>query len=431
MANITVLGVQWGDEGKGKIVDIYSEQSDLIVRFQGGNNAGHTLVVGGEKTVLHLIPSGVLHTNKTCVIANGVVLDPEVFLHEITLLEQKGVLSPQRNTKVVVSDRAHVIFPFHKLLDRLREESSGKTKIGTTVRGIGPCYEDKAARRGIYVADLLDESLLRDKLESGLREKRVLIENLFAGQCPSVDEMLAWGLAYGHKLKPFIADTRLLVQSALDQNRPILFEGAQGTLLDVDHGTYPYVTSSNTVVGGVFSGIGVGFKKVDEVIGITKAYTTRVGTGPFPTELHDDLGETIRQRGKEFGATTGRPRRCGWLDLVALKYAVQVNGLTGLAFMKADILADLGPLSVCVAYELDGKNITSLPANIRQLERVKPIYKTLEGFGALPKTPKALSDFPAAFLSYIKFVEEFVGAPIVTISTGPGREETLNLIVQK
>lgn len=426
MANIAVLGAQWGDEGKGKVVDIYSERAEMIVRYQGGNNAGHTLVVNGEKTVLHLIPSGVLHEGKTCVIASGVVLDPEVFMKEVDELTKRGLLSDKRRTKIVISERAQIIMPYHKLLDRLREETGGKGKIGTTVRGIGPCYEDKVARRGILICDLFDADLLREKIERAIKEKTVVLEHLYGEKTKlNVDELHAWATEMGRRLKPMVCDTRVLIQEALEAGKNILFEGAQGVLLDVEHGTYPFVTSSNTITGGIFTGSGVGPKSIDHVVGITKAYTTRVGTGPFPTELNDALGEEIRAKGKEFGATTGRPRRTGWLDLVTLRYAVEVNGLTAIALMKADVLAGLKEVKVCVAYEIDGKRVEHVPANIRAFERAKPIYETLPGWGELPGTAKGLSDLPREFAAYVEYIERMLKIPVVTVSMGPGREQTL------
>ncbi len=426
MSNIAVLGAQWGDEGKGKVVDIYSEKTDIIVRYQGGNNAGHTLVVNGEKTILHLIPSGVLHPNKTCVIASGVVLDPEVFMGEIDSLKKRGLLDPSRNTKIVISERAQVIMPYHKILDKFREEYSAKSKIGTTVRGIGPCYEDKVARRGIMVGDLLDSELLKEKIERAILEKNAVLKNLYKGTELDVSELHVWALKMGELLKPMIIDTRLFIQDAITHKKKILFEGAQGTLLDVEHGTYPYVTSSNTITGGIFTGCGIGPKSIEHIIGISKAYATRVGAGPFPTELFDNVGDQIRKQGNEFGSTTGRPRRCGWLDLIALKYAVEVNGLTGITLMKADVLNGMKEVKVCIAYEVDGKKYTQIPSNIRILEKVKPIYESLTCWKTLPDQPKEMNDLPKEFKDYISYIEKFIGVPVVTISTGPGREQTLN-----
>ncbi len=429
MTNIAVLGAQWGDEGKGKVVDLYSERAELIVRYQGGNNAGHTLVVDGKKTVLHLIPSGVLHENKTCIIASGVVLDPEVFMHEVDQLTAKGLIAESRGTRLFVSERTQIIMPYHKILDKMREEHAGKAKIGTTGRGIGPCYEDKVARRGVMAGDLLDSALMRTKIEASLVEKNALLNSLYKQKELNVDEIHAWAMEMGKKLKPMIRDTRVMIQKALSEGKKILFEGAQGTLLDVEHGTYPYVTSSNTITGGIFTGCGVGPKSLNEIVGITKAYTTRVGSGPFPTELHDELGEWIRKQGQEFGATTGRPRRCGWLDLVALRYAVEVNGLTALALMKADVLCGLDEIKVCVGYEVDGKPVYAPPSNIRELERVKPVYETLKGWKTLNSKPKSMSDFPKEFVDYISYIEKKMGIPVITVSIGPGREETLNRLV--
>lgn len=423
MANIAILGAQWGDEGKGKVVDILSEKADLIVRYQGGNNAGHTLVVNGEKTVLHLIPSGVLHTGKICVITSGVVLDPDVFIEEIDALTKRGLLSPERGTKVLISDRAQIIMPYHKLLDRLRESTS--VKIGTTVRGIGPCYEDKVARRGIMVCDLFDPTLLREKLKTALKEKSVVLQNLYNEKAPEVEVLFSWCQAAARRLKPMVCDTRTLVQEALASKKSILFEGAQGALLDVEHGTYPFVTSSSTITGGIFTGVGIGPKAIDQIIGITKAYTTRVGTGPFPTELNNNLGEAIRNKGAEFGATTGRPRRCGWLDLVSLRYAVEINGLTSIALMKSDVLSGFPEIQVCVAYKVNGKKTTSIPSNIRDFEKAEPVYETLRGWGELPSSANALDDLPAEFVVYVKYVEEKLGIPISIASFGPGREQTL------
>jgi adenylosuccinate synthase len=431
--NVAVVGAQWGDEGKGKVVDLYSAKADFIVRFQGGNNAGHTLVVNGKKTVLHLIPSGVLHPGKTCLIANGVVFDPVVFFEEIDSLIASGVLK-QGHEVVKVSERAHVILPYHRTIDRLREEhgakeKGGSGKIGTTVRGIGPAYEDKVARRGLQVIDLLRPAILKTKLERAIEEKNVLLKHHFNAPAIELAPLYEECLKLGERLRPFVTDVRGILVKALKERRPILFEGAQGTLLDVDHGTYPYVTSSNTVSGGAMTGSGVGPNAVQQIIGITKAYTTRVGTGPFPTEIENtekETAERIRKVGAEFGATTGRPRRTGWLDLIAMKYAVEVNGLTGLALMKADVLQDFDEVKVCVAYKLDGKTLLDLPSCVEDLERVEPVYETHKGWGKYdPKTVKSVQELPKALQDYIVMIEERLGVPVVLMSTGPGREETL------
>jgi adenylosuccinate synthase len=442
-SNVAVVGAQWGDEGKGKVVDLYGARAEYIVRYQGGNNAGHTLVVNGKKTVLHLIPSGVLHPGKICLIANGVVFDPVVFFQEIDSLNAAGVFQVAPSEVVRVSERAHVILPYHRTMDRLREEHAagmvgGSGKIGTTVRGIGPAYEDKVARRGIQVVDLLHPKLLRSKLERAIEEKNVLLTHHF-GQSEKIDLESTYQecLKLGERLKPFVADVRGILVSALAQNRAILFEGAQGTLLDVDHGTYPYVTSSSTVSGGAMTGAGVGPHAVSQVIGITKAYTTRVGAGPFPSEL-DDKGDgraskedqatadRIRKVGAEFGATTGRPRRVGWLDLVALKYAVEVNGLTGLAFMKADVLQEFEHIKVCTAYRLGGTTLYDLPSCVEDLEKVEPVYEVMPGWPAFnSKGVRTAQDLPQELRNYMAYVEKSLGIPIVLMSVGPGREETL------
>lgn len=427
--NVVVVGAQWGDEGKGKVVDLYSAKADYIVRYQGGNNAGHTLVVNGKKTVLHLIPSGILHPGKTCIIANGVVFDPAVFFEEIDSLD--GVFTTPPHQVVRVSERAHVILPYHRLLDKYREEhaSKGGSKIGTTVRGIGPAYEDKVARRGIQVIDLLRPELLKAKLRQAIEEKNILFQHHFKAPAIEFGPLYEECLKLGERLKPYVADVRSLLVGALAHKRPILFEGAQGTLLDVDHGTYPYVTSSNTVSGGALTGSGVGPGISPQVIGITKAYTTRVGTGPFPTEMEltePETAERIRRIGAEFGATTGRPRRTGWLDLVALKYAVEVNGLTGIALMKSDVLQEFDHIKVCTSYRLGGNTIYDLPSCIEDLERVEPAYEILPGWGKYDtQNVRSMRDLPEELRNYMKFIEDFLKTPIVLMSTGPGREETL------
>jgi adenylosuccinate synthase len=433
MSNVVIVGAQWGDEGKGKVVDLYTASAEFIVRYQGGNNAGHTLVVGGKKTVLHLIPSGVLHAGKTCIIANGVVFDPAVFFDEIDELVEAGGFHGRAPHEVVrVSERAHVILPYHCLLDKLREEhaAKGAGKIGTTVRGIGPAYEDKVARRGVQVIDLLRPELLKNKLIKAIEEKNVLLKHMFGhAERIELEPMLAECLKLGERLKPYISDVRSVLQTALGQKRKILFEGAQGTLLDVDHGTYPYVTSSSTVSGGAFTGSGVGPGAVQQVIGITKAYTTRVGSGPFPSEIErtePETAEKIRTIGAEFGATTGRSRRVGWLDLVALRYAVEVNGCTGLALMKADVLNGFDTLKVCTAYRLGGNTLYTLPSCIEDLEKVEPVYEVLPGWPDYSaRKVTAMRELPEALQAYIHLIERELKVPVVLLSTGPGREETL------
>lgn len=431
--SVVVVGAQWGDEGKGKVVDLFSAKAEFIVRYQGGNNAGHTLVVKGKKTVLHLIPSGVLHPDKTCLIANGVVFDPAVFFEEIESLQASGALTHEPHQVVRVSERAHVILPYHRLLDKLREEHASKTnnKIGTTVRGIGPAYEDKVARRGIQVVDLLHPELLRSKLKLALEEKNVLFKSHFGADTVELEPLLKECLSLGERLRPYVANVREVLVQALKRKRPILFEGAQGTLLDVDHGTYPFVTSSNTISGGALTGSGVGPGAVSRVIGIAKAYTTRVGVGPFPTEIETTepkTAERIRQAGAEFGATTGRSRRVGWLDMVALKYAIEVNGINGIALMKADVLQNFDEIKICTSYRLGSKTLHDLPSCIEDLGRVEPVYETLPGWGSYdPAKVSKVSELPAALQSYMKRIEAILEVPIVLMSTGAGREETLLL----
>ena len=433
MNNVVIVGAQWGDEGKGKVVDLYSARAEYIVRYQGGNNAGHTLVVNGKKTVLHLIPSGVLHPGKICLIANGVVFDPAVFFHEIESLQESNALSATPYEVVRVSERAHVILPYHRLLDRLREEhaAQGKGKIGTTVRGIGPAYEDKVARLGIQVIDLLRPELLKGKLLRAIAEKNILLQHHFKHELLEFQPLYDECLRLGERLRPFVADVRMILVEALKNKRPILFEGAQGTLLDVDHGTYPYVTSSNTVAGGALTGSGLGLNAANQVIGITKAYTTRVGAGPFPTEIEGTEAETaerIRRVGAEFGATTGRPRRTGWLDMVALKYAVEVNGLTGLALTKADVLQDFDHVKICTSYRLGSTTLYDLPSCVEDLERVEPAYEIMPGWAKyVPSKVKTIHDLPEELQNYMRMIEDSLGIPIVLMSTGPGREETLLL----
>lgn len=427
--NVIVVGAQWGDEGKGKVVDLYSARAQYIVRYQGGNNAGHTLVVNGKKTVLHLIPSGVLHPGKICLIANGVVFDPKVFFEELDSLITAEVLSSHPEEVIRVSERAHVILPYHRLIDRLREEHALKGKIGTTVRGIGPAYEDKVARRGIQVVDLLRPEVLYEKLKQAIEEKNILLQHHFGAKPIELDPLHEECLKLGTRLAPFVTDVRGILTQALKTERPILFEGAQGTLLDVDHGTYPFVTSSNTVSGGAFTGAGVGPMKNTRVIGITKAYTTRVGAGPFPTEMEGtepEIAKKIRDVGQEYGATTGRPRRTGWLDLIALKYAVEVNGIHGLALMKADVLQNLDYVKVCTGYRLGKQDLYDLPSSIEDLARVEPIYEVLPAWGKYdPKAIGSVHNLPKELQNYMKFIETYVGVPIVLMSHGPGREETL------
>ncbi|NOK06727.1 MULTISPECIES: adenylosuccinate synthase [Myxococcus] len=430
MPNVVVIGAQWGDEGKGKVVDLLTEHAQVVVRFQGGNNAGHTLVVGGQKTVLHLIPSGILHPGKTCVIGNGVVVDPAVLVGEIDALKVRGFLKD--DAQLLISDNAHVIFPWHKLLDSFREKARGGSAIGTTGRGIGPAYEDKVARRGIRMRDLLNADRLRTRIEARLPAALDELKDLCAQAGDPVPQLevpqvLAEFTALGERLKPFVHDASLYLSGHVRRGARILFEGAQGTLLDVDHGTYPFVTSSNCVAGNAAVGSGLGPTAIDKVMGISKAYTTRVGGGPFPTELNDAIGDQLRKMGDEFGTTTGRPRRCGWLDGVVLRYASRVNGLWGMALTKLDVLSGLKTLQICTAYELDGQKVTELPGDYEDLARVKPIYETLQGWDEQIAGVRTFDELPENAKRYVRRVEEVSGVPVVCVSVGADRGETVLL----
>ncbi len=425
MACVVIVGTQWGDEGKGKIVDLLTADADVIVRFQGGNNAGHTIVFDEKKFILHLIPSGIFHPEKTCLIGNGVVIDPEVLLGEIDNLEAKGV--PVRPGHLYISERAHLIMPYHKAIDHGREAKKGKTKIGTTGRGIGPCYEDKIARRGIKVGDILDEDLFRTKLEEVLEEKNFYLREYLNREPLDFQEIFDAYRKMGERLAPFVTNVSVELEKAYLKGAKILFEGAQGTQLDIDHGTYPYVTSSNTVAGGACHGAGIGPTRIDFVLGICKAYTTRVGGGPFPTELFDDTGDYMREKGGEFGSTTGRPRRCGWLDGVVLKEAVRLNGLSSLAITKLDVLSGLDPIKVCVAYKLNGERIETFPSNIRAVEQVEPIYEELPGWKEDISGIKNYDDLPQATKDYLRWIEEYAKVPISIVSVGPARDQTIIL----
>jgi len=418
-----VVGTQWGDEGKGKIVDLLTEQAAVVVRYQGGNNAGHTLVVGGEKFIFHLIPSGILHPGTRCLIGNGVVLDPEVFLTEVDNLKARGIAVGPEN--LGISERTQVIMPYHKRLDLARERAKGAAKIGTTGRGIGPCYEDKVARRGIRVADLLDAGVLKAKLDEVLPEKNFSLERFLEDAPFSQEEILAPYLEMGKRLQPLVTNVSVLLAAAVGQGKNILFEGAQGTHLDIDHGTYPYVTSSNPVAGGACTGAGIGPGQLHQVLGIVKAYTTRVGGGPFPTECLDEVGDHLVECGVEFGSTTGRRRRCGWLDAVVLRDAARLNGLTGLAVTKLDVLTGVNPVKICVAYEVNGVRRENVPATIQELEKCRPVFEDMPGWADDIRGARRCQDLPAATRSYLKKVEELVGAPIQIISVGPDREETI------
>jgi adenylosuccinate synthase len=423
MANVVVVGAQWGDEGKGKVVDIYTEFADDVVRYQGGNNAGHTLVVGDEKIVLHLIPSGILHAGKRCIIGNGVVLDPEVFIREITNLKAKGKF--QDDSCLLLSESLHIIMPYHKRIDIAREANSGAGKIGTTGRGIGPTYEDKIGRRGIRLADLLDPVVFARKLKELLPEKNFILEKLLGDKPFTYEEILAEYSPYADVLRKYVADTTLTLHRDIKKGKRLLFEGAQGTLLDVDHGTYPFVTSSSTCAGGACTGTGVSPRDIHEVIGISKAYVTRVGGGPFPTELDEEIGEELRRVGHEFGATTGRPRRTGWFDALVGRYAVRVNGLSGIALTKLDVLDGFETIKVCTGYAFHGDVLDELPSNAEIFSACTPIYEELPGWQQDITGVRNFADLPENAQKYVRRLEELIGCPMVLISVGPRRDQTI------
>lgn len=426
MANVVVVGTQWGDEGKGKVVDIYAEDADVIARFQGGNNAGHTLVVQGEQTILHLIPSGILHDQKTCIIGNGVVVDPKVLLSEIKALRSREIFPP--NTTLCVSEKAHVIMPYHCRLDMAREAHKAGRKIGTTGRGIGPAYEDKVARTGIRMGDLLDEEVFREKLAANVAEKNFLLTKLFGEEPVSEQAIFNEYWSYAEALKPYITDTSTLLDREIHKGKKILFEGAQGAHLDVDHGTYPFVTSSNTVSSNACSGTGVGPGAVDAVVGICKAYTTRVGEGPFLTELTCEIGERIQREGQEFGATTGRKRRCGWLDMVLVRQSVRVSGITGLAVTKLDVLTGIEKLKICVGYRTEeGMFSAAVPANPRVLTRCEAVYEEMDGWTEDIRNAREIQDLPRNARKYLEQIEALSDTKLVLVSVGAGRNETIIL----
>ncbi len=422
--NKVVIGTQWGDEGKGKIVDLLTEEADVIIRFQGGANAGHTLVVGGKKIILHLVPSGILHPEKKCLIGNGVVLDPCVFSSELEELKNSGIpISPER---IKISYKTHLIMPYHKLLDRFREEKkAGGNKIGTTGRGIGPAYEDKAARIGIRACDILDKDMLFSKIERALEEKNILFKHYFQKDTISAREVMEEIEPHLEALIPYLTDVSHEIQRAISTGRSLLFEGAQGTHLDIDHGTYPFVTSSNTVASNLCAGTGCGMGTVEEVIGVVKAYTTRVGGGPFPTELTDSTGEYLQQKGGEFGATTGRKRRCGWLDLVVVRESVRLNNISSLVLTKLDVLSGIEEIRVCISYTFEGSSLTYPPQRENALSRVEPVYETLEGWEEDISRVSSYSALPPQAKNYIEFIEETLGKDISLISVGPDRSQTI------
>ncbi|MGM0465738.1 MAG: adenylosuccinate synthase [Acidobacteriota bacterium] len=421
MSNIAVIGMQWGDEGKGKVTDLLTPAFDVVARYQGGNNAGHTVFVKGQKIVLHLIPSGILHENKLCLIGNGVVVNPKAFLEEIEQLRSLGV---KADDNIVISKNAQIILPYHASIEKITELMRGNNKIGTTSKGIGPSYVDKIARQGIMAGDLLQQDILKDKVEQNVKQKNIILAH-FQQPVFESKKIIDEYLGYGKKIGKYIQDVSLLVDRKIRQGNSILFEGAQGTLLDIDHGTYPYVTSSNSTAGGVCTGLGVGPDKIDHVIGIVKAYTTRVGSGPFPTEIHSRMGKYLQEKGDEYGATTGRPRRCGWIDAVALKYAVRINGIKKVVLTKPDVLDTLEEIKVCTGYSYKGSQLEDFPSETWTLEKVKPIYKVIKGWKKGIHKTRDHDSLPEAFLDYVKCIEDLIQAEVVMISTGMDRKDTI------
>lgn len=421
MPSVCIIGVQWGDEGKGKIVDVLSEKADYVVRYQGGANAGHTVVADGQKYVFHHVPSGILNPHTRCVIANGVVLDPGTLLAEIQELRGRGV---KFEGKLFISQRAHLVMPYHKVFDALQESADGGMKIGTTLRGIGPCYQDKVARKGLRVCDLYNKRLFRERLKQVVEEKNKMLTLIYKQKPVSFEEIHAQYTKYARQLKPYVTDTIQLINRALDAGEFVVFEGAQGALLSVDFGTYPYVTSSNSDACGISQGSGVPPEKIKRIIGVAKAYTTRVGGGPFPTELEGKLADRIREVGGEYGATTGRPRRVGWLDLVACRYSVMVNGISELAITKLDVLQGLDEIKVAVAYRYGGRTLHAFPPDPYVLEELQPVYRTFKGFREDISKVRRWRDLPEAARTYLKFVENTLKTPITIISVGNGRDQT-------
>jgi len=424
MSTLTVIGTQWGDEGKGKIIDLLASKCDMVCRYQGGANAGHTVVVKDKQFIFHLIPSGILHPDKKCIIGNGVVIDPVSLFEEIESLKKTGI---ECEGRLFISDRAHVILSYHKLLDKIKDEARGSMKIGTTGRGIGTTYIDKTARIGIRLSDLMDRDTFREKLEINLKEKNYLLESYYGKEKISVSDIEREYLPYAQKFRPYIADTSLIINEAISQEQKILFEGAQGTFLDIDFGTYPYVTSSSPVAGGVCTGAGVGPTKIDKVLGVAKAYTTRVGEGPLPTQFEPQFEEKMREKGKEYGATTLRPRRCGWFDAVVVRYASIVNGLDRLAITKLDVLDGLDKIKVAVAYEYKGKRLSNFPSLLKEAKEAKPIYEEVDGWNTSTRGITRFEDLPQKAKEYLEKISNLVGIKIGIVSIGPKRSDTIIL----
>ncbi|MGO9613623.1 MAG: adenylosuccinate synthase [Dissulfurispiraceae bacterium] len=424
MSTIIIVGTQWGDEGKGKIVDFLTEKADLIARYQGGNNAGHTVVINNEKYILHLIPSGILHKGKKCIIGNGVVIDPAALIKEIDGLKSRDV---EIDDNLYISKNAHLIMPYHIAIEKENEIERGSKKIGTTCRGIGPAYTDKIARHGIRVIDLLTPNIFKEKLFENLHSINFLLVNLYRAKPLNGEGIFEVYMKHAQRLNRYVTDTSFLINEGIDSGKNVLFEGAQGTLLDIDHGTYPFVTSSNTIAGGACTGLGVSPTKINRIIGVVKAYTTRVGSGPFPTEIKDELGERIRQKGGEFGATTGRPRRCGWLDMVGLNYAVRINGLTGIALTKLDILDELDQIKICVGYKNNGNTLVDFPKEMETLENADPVYVEMEGWKSSTIGIQDIKKLPDNARKYISKIEDLLKTEIQIISTGQKRHEIIVL----
>ena len=424
MSNVVVVGAQWGDEGKGKVIDILAEGFAYVARYQGGNNAGHTVVIGDEKFILHLIPSGILHKEKRCVIGNGVVVDPKALIEEIDKLESEGI---EVKGRLFISENAHLIFPYHKVMDELKEKKKGKSKIGTTKRGIGPCYADKVSRSGIRMIDLLNEKAFSEKLKMNIEEKNEILKILYNFSGFSYEEIHGNYLRYRERIKSFICDTSLLLNDAIKKRQSILFEGAQGTLLDLDYGTYPFVTSSHSTAGGASTGSGVGPTKIDKVIGVVKAYTTRVGEGPFPTEFSPDMMEKIRIKGGEFGATTGRPRRCGWFDACVVRHAITVNGMAEIVVTKLDVLDELEKIKICVAYKHKGETYENFKGDIDMLDNCEPVYEEVDGWMQDTSDVKYFRNLPKNAKDYLKHIQKILKTKIVLVSVGSKRRQTITV----